>query len=467
MALPAGGGEPRALTDGAGFDVEAAWSPDGTRIAWISRRLPCGTGYQSCRDTVEVMRADGSDQRAIHAFADTQPRDLDWSPDGREIAAVTSTGVVALAADGSGQRRLTSYAYGFPSWSPDGTRIAVQWSDGPKVPVTVNIVDIATGRTDSLVAGIAPEWLPSGRIRYLRGGDLYDIDPVSRAVRRLTTGAAAGYEWSGEGDAIVTARDIAGRPLLYDVSPGDRTLARIADVEAAEPTVSPDGSRIAFTHAEHAPDRLVLAVLDRASGAVTRLVSRRGAESIATPAWSPGGSRIAFATTRGLAVLRLADGRVTPVPGTRPRDGQPSWSPAGDRLVFSRPRGETVDLWTVAVGTGHADRLVRGGAWPAWSPDGRTIAYTTTGIADGYDIWTMPARGGRPRRLTTNGRSQLRFNIGARWSPDGAAIAYLTDAGNGGDDWKLVLIRKDGRKLRQLDNPGYLLGFDWAATPRG
>lgn len=102
------------------FLSELVWSPDGTRIAYIS-------GSYSAGFAVSVAKADGSGFSVVSqdASADAPPS---WSPDGTELAFTTTTDAdIAVAkADGSGRRLLVQDATQdlAPSWSPDGSRIA-------------------------------------------------------------------------------------------------------------------------------------------------------------------------------------------------------------------------------------------------------------------------------------------------------------------------------------------------------
>ncbi|MFE6161558.1 serine hydrolase [Streptomyces sp. NPDC056486] len=106
---------------------------------------------------------------------------------------------------------------------------------------------------------------------------------------------------------------------------------------------------------------------------------------------------------------------------------QPALSPDGTRIAYvlrtadrEHDREERA-LWTVPTGGGAARRLTRGpvDTAPAWSPDGRSIAFLRGG--DGpSQLWLLPADGGEPEPVTN-----LPAGAGAPlWSPDGTAIAF-------------------------------------------
>ena len=110
------------LTDSPDREVMPAWSPDGTRIAYVTR---IGEGNWD----IYVMDADGSNQTRL-TFNLRIEQFPAWSPDSTRIAYVVDFGAEAsifvMNADGSNQLNLTHNASKdhSPAWSPDGTRIA-------------------------------------------------------------------------------------------------------------------------------------------------------------------------------------------------------------------------------------------------------------------------------------------------------------------------------------------------------
>ena len=127
--MDANGDNQKNLTNNPSADRSPSWSPDGSRIAFMSDR---DGGYD-----IYVMDADGSNQQNLsnHPFSDRNPS---WSPDGAQIvfsarrdghveneAAITHE-IYVMDADGENQRRLTDNRNNDwePSWSPDGKRIA-------------------------------------------------------------------------------------------------------------------------------------------------------------------------------------------------------------------------------------------------------------------------------------------------------------------------------------------------------
>jgi TolB protein len=79
---------------------------------------------------------------------------------------------------------------------------------------------------------------------------------------------------------------------------------------------------------------------------------------------------------------------------------------------------------------------------PAWSPDGKTLAYVSN-RAGSWNLWTVPVDGGDPQPLTT-GRGEDRFPA---FSPDGAHLAF---ASRRSGNWDIWVINRDGTGLQQL-----------------
>jgi len=177
------------------------------------------------------------------------------------------------------------------------------------------------------------------------------------------------------------------------------------------PALSPDGKRVAFDwHGD-------IWVCPAEGGPAERITDAPGHEQ--KPCWSPDGARIAFSTDAAgnldLAVVDLSTRQTRTLTTNSSDDDAPAWSPDGKWIAFQSTRDSNLDLplnngvwdlWKVPADGGTATRITRfRGENPAWSADGKWIAYDryASGYADGeHNVFLIAPDGlGIPREVAS------------------------------------------------------------------
>jgi Tol biopolymer transport system component len=202
-----------------------------------------------------------------------------------------------------------------------------------------------------------------------------------------------------------------------------------------------------------------VAIVDASGGQVTAITD--SADNAADPSWLHDG-RLVFSSERnGARDLWMANADGTDARRLFALDGDewaPRISPAGDRILFHNDGSGDFDVYSARL-DGTDLRIVAGGAGfdgvASWSPDGALVAYyhraspESGNAASQRSTWAtaeilvVPAAGGDSRPLTKNAvRDQS-----PAWSPDGRTIAWTSCASGNLEVW---LMDADGRNPRQL-----------------
>ena len=253
FAMSTSGGDEQRLTDadvdpstpeGLLFQIEPAWSPNGSTIAFASKRSGTFDLY--------AMNADGSDTRRLTSTKDddVQP---DWSPDGTRIVLTRGSPgrLFVMYADGAGARRITKEEVDETeaAWSPDGRWIAYSRREPGTSIRELWLVrpDGSEPRALTKLGGVAqaPAWSPDGRRIVFSantgegGFDLYTVGADGKNVKLVTSGEDA-FEpaWSPDGKTIAFSE--AGAIVAIDVATGEERTLTDPENNDSSPTWNPE-----------------------------------------------------------------------------------------------------------------------------------------------------------------------------------------------------------------------------------
>jgi dipeptidyl aminopeptidase/acylaminoacyl peptidase len=300
---------------------------------------------------------------------------------------------------------------------------------------------------------------PDGRtIAYVAGrADLQDDSNKSAiwlvpadggAPRRFTYGDHdSAPRWSPDGRTLAFLSDRAGKPQIFVLPADGGEASKLTDLPdgAGVPVWSPDGARIAFAarvEAETPP-----------TDAKERERWARRPRHVTTTAYKADGSGFVFDKRSRIFIVDVEGGDARPLTGLAINATDPAWSPDGRTIAFvsARPEDRDLDhpfglfgasqLCTVAVEGGAVRELCTLAklSAPVFSPDGGTIAVYSSGPnADDFfaeaHVWLVPIGGGAPRDLTPRlerSRAMLLQPVPCAWSADGARVFFpVSDRGN-------------------------------------
>ncbi len=438
---------------GAGTTSHVVWSPDGTKIAYISGPEPLSLDVMDLA-TGRVIKLGSSislyavnwdplgkfvgvfgkkdpdspedyylvpiDGGAWTRVDNDDPRLPEWSPNGQCMNYGTGAETRILARDGTLLATVPKTEGGV--WSPDGSQLALNcqpdvclWKIG------------GDQQPQNLGNGLPLGWTPDGdsvlTIAWSSGGQRLNMLSLSGAPV-VDLGTASDASLSPDGSNVAFIRDgnvyvvsaLGGEPVQIT----DSTLPFMV-----EPRWSPDSSTIMFSFA---PQSETFIAGSDGSGPQPLLA---GGGAI----WSPDGGKIFFgagwsgtgasgsfyvADVAAGTVRRLADYFYSDAIGPCRVWASSEWSPDGRYVTFdsdgygSAPGGTFV----AAADGSEAPRNVSCGVAPSWSADGRELVCTgwEGPPANSCGLYLAPVSGGEPKLLTAGER--------AVWSPRGDLIAF-------------------------------------------
>ncbi len=218
---------------------------------------------------------------------------------------------------------------------------------------------------------------------------------------------------------------------------------------------SPDGRRIAFLRGPG--DRGMLYLISPLGGIERKLTEiDRGRLG-----WSPDGKNIAFMDKKSpmdpwsiwsLSVETLEKQQMTTPDVSCHGDMDPAFSPDGRRVAFASDSSGSGEIWVCDADGKEPMKLTdmksESIGSPSWSPDGRRIAFDST-KSDNLDIYVVSAETGPVKRFTTDPTEEAV----PRWSRDGRWIYF---GSNRSGSWMIWKMRSDGGKAVQVTRNGGL-----------
>ena len=361
-----------------------------------------------------------------------------------------------------------------PSFSPDGTHIALASSSHPGEESKILVKRIGDDSPRELTHGAAdgsPAWSPDGRlIAFVRNGwpaagrpashralsGLYIVPAIGGPVRRLYSATLyGGPAWSPDGRALVFSPESPQGANLVELSMDTLSTRQLTSTAGwdDDPTFSPDGNTLAFVH-EQASMRDIYLLPSR-GGTPKRLTFDK--KTIWGIGWAPDGKAIIFSSSRAgsaeLWRITREGGPPERLPIAGGTYGGVALDRSGRRLAYVQGPELKMHIGAVKL---HGARGApvniaessRSEQSPSFSSDGKRIAFGSDRGGGGVDIWMADADGTNPIRLTF-------FNKGhsgsPQWSPDGEWVAFDSSGTDGQGD--VLTVRTAGGAPRRL-TPG-------------
>jgi serine/threonine-protein kinase len=383
-------------------------------------------------------------------------RGASWSEDGRIVAALDNrAGLSIVSSNGGPVTPVTALAaeelsHRWPHVLPGGKSVLFTVSS---VPANYEAASIAVASLESKPdqikkivlenAGMSPRYLPTGHLAYVTKGSLYvvpfDLDrleadgvatPVLDELAADIPFGSAQLDVSQEGTLLFRSGRTTGLRVVQWLTSDGKTESLWGDPAFYQiPRLSPDGTRLASVLTTGSNSDIW--VYDWQRGTRTRLTESSGVNTY--PRWSPDGQYVVFQSAGRLFWTR-ADGAERPQPLTKGQSLQfpESFTPDGKRLAFSEQdqggRGviQTVAIESTASGLRAGEpelfrRTPSGNPYPAFSPDGRWLAYASSesGVYEVY-VRAFPDRG-RQWPISTGGGTL------PVWSRTGNDLFYRTE----------------------------------------
>jgi Tol biopolymer transport system component len=375
--MPAAGGTATRISSLSQDTAYPTWSPDGKTIAFQS--------YKSGNFHIWAMNPDGSNVREL-TFGYYDDREPVFSPDGKQIAFSSDrppVGSAAGTASGSynvwvltlatgqlteiTQDPVLSNAY-YPTWTPDGSHITY-------VDSTHNIDSVAAngqGAAQMLYSNpsmtlYSPTYSPDGKNLAYVGQSSASGGPTSVNGGPLTQLFVNGQAVSGDEDVFAfPAPWLSNDTVVYAAN--GKIWRR--NVTTGAVTNVPFTAQVGFARASYP-----MKSYDFSSTA------KQQAVGIVTPTLSPDGKQVAFVALNQLWLMTIGH-KPQALTNDKFYKADPAWSPDGKSLAYSTDSNGSMAIFIRNLKTGVTQKLTPPFTGPevqlAWSPDGKKIAFMDT-----------------------------------------------------------------------------------------
>jgi len=352
-----------------------------------------------------------------------------WGPDGTIVVSADGIGLVRIPDSGGDPKALlrpgADEANRWPQFLPGNQAIlytSANLNRGSFEDANLMVLSLMTGKTKTVYrGGYYGRYLPTGHLIFVHEGALFAVpfDPEKLETKgapvALLDDVAGNAAWgsgnldfSRTGTLVYLSGEYESSRPFDRIDSAGRTEA-FGNVAGGLPHLSPDGNRLAVVIKDD------LAVYDARSGALTR-ITFAPADSNLFPVWTPDGKYIVFSKNQKGIWWTRADG-----------SGQP-------QLLLSAP------------GNPQPDSI---------SPDGKWVAYTKGGGGTNRDIWMLPfdlsdpehPRSGTPELVVATPGA----DVDPAFSPDGRFLAYTSQEG---DHYAVFVRALSGGGLWQIAGAG-------------
>jgi tricorn protease len=414
------GGDARRLTSGVGLETEPIFSPDGTQIAF--------TGEYDGNLDVYVIPATGGEPRRLTYHPD---RDMavGWTPDGKNVLFCSTRHSYAprfgrlftMPVEGGFPKELPLPMAEEGSFSPDGSRLAyVPFSNGRFRPTS----PFQTAWKRYRGGTASPIWiadLADSHIEKVPRDKSNDCNPM----------------WIGNKVYFLSDRNGPFTLFLYDPATKEVSLVlenKGLDIKSA--SAGPDAIVYEQFGALHLFDLNAGKTQPLSIRVAGDLVSIRPhfekvGKKIQNAGLSPTGKRAVFEARGEILTVPAEKGDIrnlTNTPGVCERD--PAWSPDGKQIAYLSDESGEYQLHICSQdGKGEVRKISLGDApsfyfSPTWSPDGKKIVYTDKRL----NVWYLDVAKGVSTKVDTNPFADANFD--PAWSPDSRWLAYTKELKN-------------------------------------